>query len=146
MLKIVKINLYFLLLPLAVYLTGCSSGEYDIEKYEVNYTEKTVKIDTLKKITIKEDDKNDKIKEDINTNKDTYFYIIQIGAFSQKNNLEKFYEQAKMILGAEVYYEQSNSLYKVRIGNFPNRAEALKYIEFIRSKGYNDAFIVTKKN
>lgn len=145
MLKFVKIKFYFLFTALTVYLTGCSSGDYDIEKYEVNYTEKTVKVDTLKKITL--DNTNDRIKEDKKENiKEIYTYAIQIGAFSQKNNFDNFYTQAKMSLGEDVYYEQTNTLYKVRVGNFPNRAEAIKFIELIRSKGYNDAFIVTKRN
>jgi|SRR5688572_27855177 cell division protein FtsN len=141
MLKIIKINLYFLFIPLTLIYIGCSSGEYDIEKYEISYTEKTVKIDTLKKITI--DDKG--IKEDKKDNiKDSYSYSIQIGAFGMQDNFEKFYEQARMSLGEDVYSEQSNNLYKVRVGNFPSRADAMKRIDFIKSKGYNDAFVITK--
>lgn len=141
--KIVKINLYFLLLPFALYLTGCNSGEYDIEQYQVTYTEKSLNIDTLKKITIDETD----IKEDKRIgNSESYSYTIQIGAFSIQENMDKFLEQAKTDLDENVFFIQSGGLLKVRIGTFSSRADAIKRIEFVKSKGYNDAFIVTRRN
>lgn len=149
MLKYVKISTaIFLALP-ALFFIACSSGEYEIAEYRVDYTEKTVKADTIRNITLKDD----KIKEDKN-NKDnikdntreTYTYIVQIGAFSMPSNFDKFIERAKQVLGEEVYSEQSGNLYKVRIGKYGNRAEAIKFVEFVRSKGYTDAFVVTKKN
>lgn len=149
MLKFVKIfSVIFLAFP-AIYFTACSSGEYDIEEYQVDYTEKTVKTDTIKNIVLKDDsikiDKNNKdnIKDNI---KETYTYIVQIGAFSMPSNFDRFIETAKQILGNDVYSEQSGNLLKVRIGKYGNRAEAIKFVEFVRSKGYTDAFVVTKKN
>ena len=149
MLKFVKIfSVIFLALP-AIYFTACSSGEYDIEEYQVEYTEKTVKTDTIKKVVLKDDsiklDKNNKDNIKDNT-KETYTYIVQIGAFSMQSNFERFIERAKQVLGTEVYSEQSGNLFKVRIGRYGNRAEAIKFVEFVRSKGYTDAFVVTKKN
>lgn len=150
MLKLIKISLYISIIP-AIFLFGCSSGEYEIEKYEVNYTEKTVKVDSLRKITIKDD--NDPIKEEKKDNKDnikdntkdSYYYVVQIGAFVIKENFDRFYERAKMTLGDDVYYEQSGNLYKIRIGNFTNGAEAIKLMEQVKSKGYFDAFVITRK-
>jgi cell division protein FtsN len=149
MLKFVKIfSVIFLAFP-AIYFTACSSGEYDIEEYQVEYTEKTVKTDTIKKVVLKDDsiklDKNNKDNIKDNT-KETYTYIVQIGAFSMQSNFERFIERAKQVLGTEVYSEQSGNLFKVRIGRYGNRAEAIKFVEFVRSKGYTDAFVVTKKN
>ena len=149
MLKFVKIfSVIFLAFP-AIYFTACSSGEYDIEEYQVDYTEKTVKTDTIKKVVLKDDsiklDKNNKDNIKDNT-KETYTYIVQIGAFSMQSNFDRFIERAKQVLGTEVYSEQSGNLFKVRIGRYGNRAEAIKFVEFVRSKGYTDAFVVTKKN
>lgn len=149
MLKFVKIfSVIFLAFP-AIYFNACSSGEYDIEEYQVDYTEKTVKTDTIKKVVLKDDsiklDKNNKDNIKDNT-KETYTYIVQIGAFSMQSNFDRFIERAKQVLGTEVYSEQSGNLFKVRIGRYGNRAEAIKFVEFVRSKGYTDAFVVTKKN
>lgn len=144
MIKSIKIILYSQAVVLLGIIIGCGSGEYDIEQYDLNYNEKTVKIDTLKKITISEN--TDKIKEDKKDNvKDVYTYVVQIGAFVNPGNFENFLQQAKQTLGNEVYFEQSSNLYKIRVGNYGNRAEAIKYLEFVKSKGYLDAFIVNVK-
>jgi cell division protein FtsN len=149
MLKFVKIlTVLFIAFP-AIYFTACSSGEYDVKEYTVEYTEKTVKTDTIKSIVIKDDS----IKQDMSNKnnikdntKDSYTYIVQIGAFSMPSNFDRFFETAKQVLGEDVYYEQTANLIKVRIGKYGNRAEAIKYVEFVRSKGYTDAFVITKKN
>lgn len=149
MLKFAKINLSIFSIFSALCFIACSSGEYEVKSYKVDYTEKTVKIDTIKKITLNDDkikqDKNDKDNIKDNT-KETYSYIVQIGAFSMQSNFENFIIRARQILGDEVYYEQSGNLFKVRIGRYGNRADAIKFVEIARSKGYTDAFIVTKKN
>jgi cell division protein FtsN len=123
-------------------LTGCSSGEYDIEQYETKETEKSLKYDTL--TTIKEDKSlKDPVKDE---KKDAYTYVVQIGAFIIKSNFDRFYDNAKRIVGSEVYYDFINNLYKIRIGKFRNRAEAIQMLEKVKQLGYWDAFIVTRKN
>ncbi len=142
MLKSVKLYLLIILPAIAVILNGCSSGEYDIDEYKVDYTEKTVKADTIRKVTVKED----KIKEDkTDLTRDSYIYIVQIGAFSIPSNFERFLTRAKQTLGEGVYFDQSGGLYKIRIGSYTNRAEAIKYMEFVKTKGYYDAFVITRK-
>lgn len=121
-------------------IIGCSSGEYDQEQHKVDYVEKTLKIDTIRKVVVND---NDNIKD--NTSKDVYTYIVQIGAFTVQENFDRFYAQARATLGSDVYYEFSNNLYKIRIGNYGNRADALKYLSYVISKGYSDAFVITKK-
>lgn len=143
MLKTVKIYCYFPVLILTLIFIGCSSGEYDSEKHDLSYDEKSVKVDTLKKITI-----NDDIKDDINKTdivKETYTFTVQIGAFANPSNFSAFYENAKRVLGDDVFYEQSGNLYKIRIGGFSARGDAFKLLELTKSKGYLDAFIVSKK-
>jgi cell division protein FtsN len=140
MLKFVNVNIVFVLLTGAAFLGGCSSGEYEIDEYKVDYEEKTIIADTIKKVVIKDDP----IKEDIK--KDTYTYIVQIGAFAIPSNFDNFYQRAKQVLGDGVYYEQTGGLYKIRIGSYSNRLEALKYVDLVRSKGYTDAFVITRKN
>ncbi|MCC6866620.1 MAG: SPOR domain-containing protein [Ignavibacteria bacterium] len=135
MLKTLKILLLLIIFLAAFYFSSCTSGEYEVEQYKVDYTEKTIKIDTLKKITIDEN-KN---------NSERYTFTIQIGAFSINENFQRFYNQAVGDLGSGVYHEYSGSLHKIRIGKFNNRSEAVKYTEYVRSKGYSDAFVITRK-
>jgi len=149
MLKTTKIFLSVFIAMAAVYFSACSSGEYETETYTVDYTEKTVVVDTIKKITLSDEsikqDKNNKDNIKDNT-RESFYYTVQIGAFAMHNNSDRFIDKAKMVLGDAVYSEDSGSLHKVRVGKFNTRAEAIKYCEVVRSKGYSDAFVVTKKN
>jgi hypothetical protein len=128
------------------YYTGCSSGEYEIAEYKVQYDEKTIVIDTIGIITdIKEDiTKREELKLDVKV-KETFTFTVQIGAFINKDNFDRFLAVAKQKVGAEVYFEMQNGIYKIRVGNFTNRAEAMKYWEQARRLGYFDAFVITKK-
>jgi hypothetical protein len=139
--KIAKLILVSLLTSTG-FINGCGSGEYDIEQYDINYIETTVKIDTLNKIS----DENIKIGNDrINLQNTLYKFSVQVGAFVTPSYFENFYAQARQVLGNEVYYEIISNLYKIRIGSFNNRPEATKVVELARSKGYLDAFIIIKK-
>jgi len=145
MLKIVKIPVLIFLFIGGFYFTGCSSGEYEIAEYKVEYEEKTVVIDTIGITDIKEDiTKKDELKYDVKV-KETFTFTVQIGAFINKDNFERFLALAKQKVGGDVYYELQNGIYKIRIGSFNNRAEAMKYWEYARRLGYFDAFIITKK-
>lgn len=140
--KIVNVNIIRLCFIICSFVYfGCSSGEYDVDEHTVTYNEKTIKADTIR--TIVDDKTNqDEIVDDKLTK---YSYIVQIGAFVVQSNCEKFYEQAKQLLGPQVYFEFQNSLFKVRLGYFTNRAEAILLLDKVLSMGYSDAFIVTKK-
>jgi len=127
-----------------LYLIGCSSGAYDIEKKTITYEEKTIIADTIKTVTEKSDEQKE-IKEDIPA-KEFFTFVVQIGAFVMPSNFENFYQRAKSILGDEVYYEFKNGLYKIKLGKFDNRVEALQMLDKVREKGYYDAFVITVRN
>jgi len=134
----------FPLLLIVIYvLQGCGSVEYEIDEYNIEYEEKTIVTDTIK-IFIDKDE--EPIKTDLPERKEVYTYIVQIGAFAIKSNFERFYNKARLILGNDVYYEISGNLYKIRIGNYSNRAEAIKMAEYCKTRGYYDAFIITRRN
>ena len=136
MLNFVKIlSAFFLAIP-AFYFIACSSGEYELNEYKEDYVEKTIKTDTIRRAEIKE---TTTIKED------SYTYIVQVGAFIVPSNFERFFQRAQEVIGNDVYYEQSGNLYKIRVGKFNNRAEAIKFAELVKTKGYSDAFVITKK-
>jgi len=130
-----------------LFFIGCSSGEYEVEEYEVNTIEKTLKADTIKTIVQDDQIKDDKIKDDQikDDKKDSYTYIVQVGAFLVKSYFDNFFERAKQVIGPEVYFEFINGLYKARIGSFNIRAEAILMIDRVKALGYTDAFIITRK-
>jgi sporulation related protein len=122
-----------LFLPLACLILSCSSGEYDLEQYKVDYIEKTIKRDTIKS----------EITEQFRPGK--YVYVVQIGAFTEKSNFDRFFAKATEILGNDVYNVFIDNLYKIRIGKFIDNRTALNLLEKVKSLGYNDAFIITTK-
>jgi cell division protein FtsN len=144
--NLTKIISYLSLLAISLFQFYCSSGEYEIDEFKITYNEKTVVADTLKIISdnIKQDktEITDNIKDNM---RESVSFSVQIGAFSMQSNFERFFNIAKQTLGADVFYEYSGNLYKIRIGNFNNRAEAIRYAEFAKTKGYLDAFVITKK-
>ncbi len=138
--------LIFFSLSLAMIYFGCGSGEYELEEHQVDYVEKTLKIDTVKKVSMDTSDVNNVNKDKNNTSKDTYSYIVQIGAFFVESNFERFFSSSKQTLGDEVFYIFTNNLYKIRIGKYSDKAEALRQLAYVKERGYYDAFIITVKN
>lgn len=127
-------------LPLLSFFS-CGSIEYEIEEHNVSYTEKLIVIDTIyKEVDTTELVENSNIKTEL------FSYIVQVGAFHYENNFAKFFENAKQILGEKIYYKFIDGLYKIRIGNFNTKGEALKYLETVKQLGFNDAFIITVKH
>jgi len=77
--------------------------------------------------------------------KQIFGYRVQIFAFSDRERAEAAKEEAQHILNQPVYVEHIPGFdgeYKVRVGDFVSRDEAIKYRDYLRRKGYPDAFIV----
>jgi len=127
-------------------LWGCESTLYVIEEVEEVVPDEikspsdsaiTANIDTSE---IKEDLKSDNKYKD----KDVVSreYAIQIGAFSNESNAINFYNKAKIMIREDVYYKYVQGLYKVRLGNFTTKADALSMLEKIIANGFADSFVV----
>jgi hypothetical protein len=71
-------------------------------------------------------------------------FTIQIGAFQDESNALNQVEQAKNLLGTDVYYRLENGLFKVRVGEFADLRGALLAIGSIKDSGFPDAFIIRK--
>jgi len=128
-------------------IAGCNSGEYELEQTQVEYIEKTVKYDTIK--TLVRDtilNNKDLLNEERNKSKETFTFIVQIGAFREQDNFQRFYDGSKQKLGEEVYYVFINNLYKIRIGSYKNKVDALQMLDKVKGLGYFDAFIITVIN
>lgn len=136
MLKYLK---YLPFIMFGAYLMGCSSGAYDLDEYTVHYKEKTIVADTVRVIS----ENNEEIKEDISRPPHSFRFIVQIGAFINQSYFERFISRAKSMLGNGVFYEIKNNLYKIRIGNYNSREEAVQFLNHVKSLGYSDAFIIT---
>ncbi|MEA1913239.1 MAG: SPOR domain-containing protein [candidate division WOR-3 bacterium] len=69
-------------------------------------------------------------------------YRVQIGAYKDQAYAEKSAEKARKVLSQKVYVEYAMPYYKVRVGNFLNRAEAAQYRKQLINSGYKKPFIV----
>jgi hypothetical protein len=74
---------------------------------------------------------------------DAITYSIQFGAFKNQQNAKGLAESFNNSFEIPVVIDYEEGLYKVRTGNFKNRFEAEKQIEFYKSKGLS-CFLVAK--
>lgn len=136
-------EIYTIGLLISLYFFGCSSGEYKLEVKTLNYTEKQLVYDTIK--TIDSEIIKDTIVKDTSTQvitrNDNFTFIVQLGAFIERDNFDRFFAAARTTLGDDVYFNQINDLYKILIGKFNNIADALKMLDYVKSQGYIDAFV-----
>jgi hypothetical protein len=137
-------RLYLLMLSIPFFLAGCSSGSYDMDEIRLEYEEKIPIADSTRIVT----EERREIKEEViekTENPEALVFIIQIGAFANESNFRSFFERARANIGESVYYRYINNLYKIRIGEYTNKAEAQKTLDFVKSLGYHDAFLLTVK-
>jgi cell division septation protein DedD len=132
---------YSFILFLGIFLAGCGSGPYDLHETDVQTEEKKIEADTTK--TVIEKNEN---KQEISEKPESFTFIVQIGAFMIPFNFERFFSIAKSKVGNDVYYEIRDNLFKIRIGKYTNKAEALQFLNYVKSLGYDDAFIITIRN
>ncbi len=69
-------------------------------------------------------------------------FRIQIGAYKNEALVQKEATRARTILNQEVYVDYIMPYYKLRVGNFLTRSDAVSYRVQVLNKGYKGAFIV----
>ena len=74
------------------------------------------------------------------TSEQNYQYSIQFGAFSKKENAERFVKELKN-KKVSAFITYSNNFYKVRTGKFTTYNEAKNYLQIIKEKGYNATIV-----
>jgi rare lipoprotein A len=74
-------------------------------------------------------------------------FTIQVGAFTDRNNAERFKQKLdKLYKNAHItsYDNGEDIFYRVRVGRCSSLEQAIKYEEFLIQKGFNDAFAVAE--
>ncbi len=69
-------------------------------------------------------------------------YTVQVGAFAKVENASRLSEVLRIQDIDATYFVAEKGLYKVRFGNFPSRAEALKKAESLKTAGVIDDFYI----
>jgi cell division protein FtsN len=120
--------------------SGCNSAIYEIVEVE-------------EPIEIKEEVKSpvSEIKEDPKPIENKFSekqvvsrsYVIQIGAFNDAVNAEKFSNTARTKLtDQDITLKNIDGLYKIRLGSFNNKDEAIRYLDVAKNMGFSDSFVV----
>ncbi len=120
--------------------TGCNSAIYDIVEVE-------------EPIEIKEDVKApvSEIKEDPKPPENKFSekqvvsrsYVIQIGAFNDEVNADRFTNSAKgKLSGHDITIKNIDGLYKIRLGSFNSKEDAINFLNKAKMAGFGDSFVV----
>ena len=128
---------------MGLFYFGCNSTIYEIVEVEEPVEikpEKTFNNDIKEEIS-----EEPKFTENKFTDKQmiSKTFAIQIGAFNEESNASRFTDQArKKISNSEIYFKDIDGLFKVRLGNFSSKTDAISILEELQAKGFNDSFIV----
>lgn len=138
-----KKNFIIVFLITGLVYTGCNSPIYEIVEVE-------------EPIEIKEEPKQEippvsDIKEDTKPSENKFSeknvisksYIIQIGAFSDEKNADRYFDKAKQKFdGMDLSVKNIEGLYKIRLAGFNSRDEAISFLQKTKDAGFNDSFVV----
>ena len=68
---------------------------------------------------------------------------VQIAASSDRTDADRVAREARTRLGVAAYVDREATLFKVRVGDFVDRAEAIRLRDRARANGYDGAWVVT---
>ena len=123
---------------------SCSSTSYDLENVE----EEPDTIHIASNSEIKQEVEQPKLEiiEEPSTllKAENVKFTIQIGAYQFESNAMSVMNKAKALFNYDINYYYAGGLYKVRLGVFDSRADALTVLNKIQSTGFTDSFILKK--
>lgn len=130
----------------ALFFAACNSAIYEIVEVEEPVEIKEEPKQQNPVSDIKEDTKtSEKPSENKFSEKSVVSrtFVIQIGAFNDEGNAEKYSNTAKSRLtGSDITVKNIDGLYKIRLGNFNNKDEAINFLQKAKDAGYGDSFVV----
>jgi len=66
---------------------------------------------------------------------------VQLAAFVNKDNADQFVTDARERLNTMVDTKLTKGVYKITVGKFDDSDRANTYLDFVKSKGFEDAFV-----
>lgn len=66
---------------------------------------------------------------------------VQLAAFVNKDNADQFVTDARERLNTMVDMKFVKGIYKITVGKFDDSDRANSYLDFVKSKGFEDAFV-----
>ncbi len=145
-----KLYFLFLFAVAAFVLAGCSASDPSERRGETE-TNQTAEpqIEKPEPVTVKEPETATKV-ETVQEEKQAaepvknVFYTVQLGAFKQISNVEKFEKiiKSKFSLPIKTEPDEASGTYKVTVGKFESKDEAYKLRDYCVQQGYRDAWVV----
>lgn len=123
--KVFILPLILVTFLLVSFISSCSSGDDDI--YVLKDTV-VLTVDTL-------------IKEQRAVEKVDLTYVIQLVAYKERSSADAFVTSAKDKLNVIPDVRRSGTVYLVTVGKFNDANSAQDYLNFVKSKGFTNAFI-----
>lgn len=140
---IINITKIFFIIALFAFFAGCNSAIYEIVEVEepVEEVKEEIKEEVKPPVSeIKEDPKPTENKFSEKTVV-AYSYFVQLGAYIEEFSAIRISNTAKNRLGrTDITVTNVDGLYKIRIGNFNTREEAIEYLDKTKYAGYRDSF------
>jgi hypothetical protein len=123
---ILKVSLFVI----SVFVFSCSSNQVlrdcDCDEYMVTDTVKITIVDTTETVKLEKETK----------------YFVQIGCFANRLYAERFAENAKINLSSAIMVILSkDNLYRIFAGEYKEIENARVQLNYVKIKGYSDAFI-----
>ncbi|MEO8514647.1 MAG: SPOR domain-containing protein [Ignavibacteria bacterium] len=151
-----KIPGYLIFVLMLLTYAGCNSPIYEIVEVEEPVEikeEKKSPVSEIKEDPLTQDKENLNNQEKTeNKSEDSKFsekdvvsrtYVIQIGAFNRERNAQRYYNSALVRLPSEnIILKNIDGTYKLRLGNFNDKQEAINYLDKIKAAGYSDCFVL----
>ena len=139
-----NLYLFMVIIIFSFLYSSCSSGSNDLE--EVGEAPDTIHITKNSEIKQEiEKPKQEIIEEPSNLHKtENIKFTIQLGAFQFETNAIAVINKARNVFNQDISYKYVDGLYKVRLGEFDTRADALTMLNNIHNSGYQDSFIIKK--
>lgn len=81
------------------------------------------------------------IKEQRNVQKVNLTFVIQLAAFKEQNYADAFVVSAKEKLNSIPDVRKTGSIYLVTVGKFNEASSAQDYLNYVKSKGFSNAFV-----
>jgi hypothetical protein len=128
----IAFNCFILLLLGSTFLFFSCSSSYNGDEWDDGIV---VVVDT---VVVRTDTVKTELKkvESIKLN-----LTVQLGAFVNKDNADQFVMDARDRLNTMVDMKSVKGVYKITVGKFDDSERANAYLDFVKSKGFEDAFV-----
>ncbi len=128
----ITLNYFVLLLVSLTFLFSACSSSDDSKEWDDGLV---VVVDT---VVVRTDTVKTELKkvESIKLN-----LTVQLAAFVNKDNADQFVTDARERLNTMVDTKFVKGIYKITVGKFDDSERANAYLDFVKSKGFEDAFV-----